>query len=152
MLAKDTICAEMAFMLMERNRAGSTIDYPLQGSRGIVDALVRGIEKNGGRVMLRARVEDILLEGEPHTHNINAASKLLACRSTAAQPVQTAITHANFPGKGGAVPQGCAYLGSEKIVFDVECHRVREVRHGIERLESQPGGVVYTRVTACDDF
>ncbi|KAK9903392.1 hypothetical protein WJX75_004649 [Coccomyxa subellipsoidea] len=63
MLAKDTICAEMAFMLMERNRAGSTIDYPLQGSRGIVDALVRGIEKNGGRVMLRARVEDILLEG-----------------------------------------------------------------------------------------
>ena len=64
MLAKDTICAEMAFMLMERNREGSTIDYPLQGSRGIVDALVRGIEKNGGRVMLRARVEDILIEGQ----------------------------------------------------------------------------------------
>lgn len=63
MLAKDTICAEMAFMLMERNRQGSTIDYPLQGSSGIVDALVRGIEKNGGRVMLRAHVEDILMEG-----------------------------------------------------------------------------------------
>ncbi len=64
MLAKDTICAEMAFMLMERNRAGSTIDYPLQGSRGIVDALIRGIEKNGGRIMLRARVDDVIVEGE----------------------------------------------------------------------------------------
>lgn len=53
----------MAFMLMERNSGNSTIDYPLEGSRGIVDALVRGIEKNGGRVLLRARVEDILLEG-----------------------------------------------------------------------------------------
>lgn len=63
MLAKDTICAEMAFMLMERNRQGSTIDYPLQGSRGIVDALVRGLEKNGGRLLLRKRVDDILLEG-----------------------------------------------------------------------------------------
>jgi len=27
MLAKDTICAEMAFMLMERNRPGSTIFF-----------------------------------------------------------------------------------------------------------------------------
>lgn len=53
----------MAFMLMERNSGKSTIDYPIEGSRGIVDALVRGIEKNGGRVLLRARVEDILIEG-----------------------------------------------------------------------------------------
>jgi phytoene dehydrogenase-like protein len=65
MLAKDTICAEMAFMLMERNRPGSSIDYPLQGSRGIVDALVRGTEKHGGRLLLRARVQDILIEGAP---------------------------------------------------------------------------------------
>ena len=54
----------MAFMLMERNSGNSTIDYPLEGSQGIVDALVRGIKKNGGRVLLRARVEDILVEGE----------------------------------------------------------------------------------------
>ena len=57
-------CLQMAFMLMERNSGNSTIDYPLEGSQGIVDALVRGIEKNGGRVLLRARVEDILIEGE----------------------------------------------------------------------------------------
>ncbi len=64
MLAKDTICAEMAFMLMERNRPGSTIDYPLGGTSSIVDALRRGIEKNGGKIMLRSHVEEILVEGD----------------------------------------------------------------------------------------
>ena len=60
---------QMAFMLMERNSGNSTIDYPLDGSKGIVDALVRGIEKNGGRVVLRAKVEDILVEGEIHSRS-----------------------------------------------------------------------------------
>ena len=64
MLAKDTICAEMAFMLMERNRPGSTIDYPKGGTTSIVDALRRGIEKHGGRIMLRSHVQEILVEGE----------------------------------------------------------------------------------------
>lgn len=63
MLAKDTICAEMAFMFMERNSGKSTVDYPLGGSKSIVDALVRGIESHGGRVMLRCAVEEILVEG-----------------------------------------------------------------------------------------
>lgn len=42
MTARDTICAEMAFMFGERNGGGSTIDYPLGGSAAIVDALIRG--------------------------------------------------------------------------------------------------------------
>ena len=68
MLAKDTICAEMAFMLMERNREGSTIDYPMGGTSSIVDALRRGIEKHGGKIMLRSHVEEILVEGEGAAH------------------------------------------------------------------------------------
>lgn len=63
MPAKDTICAEMAFMFMERNKPDSTIDYPLGGSAALVDALVRGVEKNSGRVMLRAPVESVVMEG-----------------------------------------------------------------------------------------
>lgn len=53
----------MAFMFMERNAGKSTIDYPVGGSRAIVDALVRGIRKHGGRVLLRAPVQEVLLEG-----------------------------------------------------------------------------------------
>ena len=64
MTAKDTITAEMAFMFGERNSGHSTIDYPLEGSKGIVDALLRGIEKNGGRVLLTAPVQQVLVEGE----------------------------------------------------------------------------------------
>lgn len=63
MLAKDTICAEMAFMFMERNGGNSTIDYPVGGSGAIVDALVRGIEKYGGKVMLRTKVDEIIVSG-----------------------------------------------------------------------------------------
>ena len=63
MRAKDTICAEMAFMLMERNNGQSSIDYPLGGSGAICEALVRGIEKHGGRVILNARVEEIIMDG-----------------------------------------------------------------------------------------
>lgn len=63
MLAKDTICAEMAFMMMERNSGNSTIDYPIGGSKAIVDALVRGIQRYGGRVLLRTAVDEVIIEG-----------------------------------------------------------------------------------------
>ncbi|PRW44291.1 ABC transporter A family member 7-like isoform B [Chlorella sorokiniana] len=63
MTAKDTICAEMAFMFGERHSGETTIDYPVGGSKAIVDALVRGIEKHGGRVLLRSHVEQVLVEG-----------------------------------------------------------------------------------------
>eukprot|EP00892_Ulva_mutabilis_P003440 jgi/Ulvmu1/1468/UM011_0198.1 len=63
MPARDTICAEMAFMFMERNKPDSSIDYPLGGSAALVDALVRGIEKHGGCIMLRAPVDSVVMEG-----------------------------------------------------------------------------------------
>jgi len=61
-LADDTICAEMAYMFAERNKAGSTIDYPMGGGKSIIDALVRGLEKNGGKLRLQAHVEKVLVE------------------------------------------------------------------------------------------
>lgn len=62
MLAKDTIAAEMAFMFQERNKPGSTIDYPMGGSAALVDALVRGITKQGGSVLLQAAVDEVVME------------------------------------------------------------------------------------------
>ena len=91
MPAKDTICAEMAYMFYERNPPPSSppspspysssssssspsssssspyvrspFDYPIGGSKAIVDALVRGIEKFGGRIVLNSRCEEIVVEG-----------------------------------------------------------------------------------------
>jgi phytoene dehydrogenase-like protein len=63
MLAKDTIAAEMVYMMTERNSGKSDISYPIGGSEALVNALVRGIEKFGGKVLLRSRVENVILEG-----------------------------------------------------------------------------------------
>jgi carotene isomerase len=59
--AGGTPLAEMAFMFRERFR--TSVEYPLGGSQAIVSALVRGLEKHGGKLMLRAHVDSVIVEG-----------------------------------------------------------------------------------------
>jgi phytoene dehydrogenase-like protein len=58
--AGGTPLAEMHFMFCERFQA--SVDYPLGGSQAIVDALVRGLEKHGGKLLLGAHVESVIVE------------------------------------------------------------------------------------------
>ncbi|MBW4596149.1 MAG: NAD(P)/FAD-dependent oxidoreductase [Brasilonema angustatum HA4187-MV1] len=58
--AHGTIAPEVAFMLGERSRAG--VEYPVGGSAAIVKALVRGLERWGGQLLLGHHVEQILVE------------------------------------------------------------------------------------------
>ncbi len=58
--ADGTIAPEVAFMFGERTH--SAIDYPVGGSRAIVEALVRGLKRWGGQLRLGAHVERILVE------------------------------------------------------------------------------------------
>ncbi|MBD2690939.1 phytoene desaturase family protein [Anabaena catenula] len=58
--AEGTIAPEVAFMLGERCRAG--VEYPLGGSKAIVDALVRGLQRWGGELRLGCHVEKIIVE------------------------------------------------------------------------------------------
>jgi carotene isomerase len=58
--AHGTIAPEVAFMLGERSH--SVIDYPVGGSGAIVQALVRGLEKWGGKLRLNAHVEQIRVQ------------------------------------------------------------------------------------------
>eukprot|EP00775_Hariotina_reticulata_P007610 gene7610-7812_t len=62
MLAKDTLTAEMAFMFMERGKGKGRIDYPMGGSESVINALIRGLNKHGGKLMLRSHVEQIVME------------------------------------------------------------------------------------------
>ena len=57
--AHGTIAPEVAFMLGERSRG---VEYPLGGSGAIVSALVRGLERWGGKLLLGCHVEQILVE------------------------------------------------------------------------------------------
>jgi phytoene dehydrogenase-like protein len=58
--AAGTPLAEMHFMFKERFEA--SVDFPLGGSQAIVDALVRGLEKHGGKLILGAHVDSVIVE------------------------------------------------------------------------------------------
>ena len=56
----DTNTAAMATLFEEWFNPESYLEYPLGGSESIVNALVRGIEKNGGELICSSRVNKIL--------------------------------------------------------------------------------------------
>ena len=60
--ASGTSGAEMAFMFAEWYKPGVVLDYPIGGSGALVDSLVRGLEKYGGKLLLNAPVESIILK------------------------------------------------------------------------------------------
>ena len=104
MLAKDTICAEMAFMLMERNSGKSTIDYPYGGSKAIVDALLRGIRKYGGKLRLKTAVKQILIENARASGVITTGGKIIKARKAVVTNASVWDTAALLEG-GGKIKQ-----------------------------------------------
>jgi phytoene dehydrogenase-like protein len=64
LLADGTVGAEMAFMFAEWYKPGVKLDYPLGGSGAIVNALVRGLTKQGGEIIYNAHVEQVLVENK----------------------------------------------------------------------------------------
>ena len=62
--ATGTSAAEVAFMFADWYRPGVVLDYPVGGSGALVDALIRGLKRYGGQLMLNAHVEQVLVEGD----------------------------------------------------------------------------------------
>lgn len=60
--ASGTLTAEIAFMFADWYRPGVRLDYPVGGSVALVDALLRGFQRNGGKLYLNAHVTEILVE------------------------------------------------------------------------------------------
>ncbi|PWA87466.1 FAD/NAD(P)-binding oxidoreductase family protein [Artemisia annua] len=58
------LSAEMIYMFAEWYKPGCSLEYPLGGSGALVDALVRGLQKFGGRIALRSHVENIVVEND----------------------------------------------------------------------------------------
>ena len=61
--ADGTSAAEMAFMFADWYRPHVKLDYPIGGSESLVNALVRGLKRQGGQLRLNAHVDRILVEG-----------------------------------------------------------------------------------------
>ncbi|MDM9385594.1 NAD(P)/FAD-dependent oxidoreductase [Chlorogloeopsis sp. ULAP01] len=81
--AHSTIAPEVAFMLGERSRAG--VEYPVGGSGAIVNALVRGLERWGGKLLLGCHIEQILVE----------AGKVVGVRSRKGEILKAPIVISN---------------------------------------------------------
>lgn len=62
--ASGTSAAEVAFMFADWYRPGVVLDYPVGGSGALVNALLQGLEKYDGRLILGAHVEQVLVEGK----------------------------------------------------------------------------------------
>ncbi|KAH9609467.1 hypothetical protein KSS87_003858 [Heliosperma pusillum] len=50
------------YMFAEWYKPGCVLEYPLQGTGAIVETLVRGIQKFGGRISLRSHVDKVVVE------------------------------------------------------------------------------------------
>ena len=51
-------------MFAEWYKPGSCLEYPLHGTGAVVDALVQGMKKFGGRLSLGTHVEKIVIEND----------------------------------------------------------------------------------------
>lgn len=60
--ASDTSAAEVAFMFADWYRPDVVLEYPLGGSAGLVNALVKGLQRYQGELLLNAHVGQILVE------------------------------------------------------------------------------------------
>ncbi|XP_030955357.1 prolycopene isomerase, chloroplastic [Quercus lobata] len=58
------LSAEMVYMFSEWYKPGSCLEYPLHGTGAVVDALVQGMKKFGGRLSLGSHVEKIVIEND----------------------------------------------------------------------------------------
>ena len=60
--ASGTQAAGVSFMMREFFAPGAVMDYPKGGSGALVDALLRAVEKRGGELRLRTRVEGLVVD------------------------------------------------------------------------------------------
>lgn len=58
------LSAEMIYMFAEWYKPGSCLEYPLHGSGAVVNALVQGLQKFGGRISLGSHVQNIIVEND----------------------------------------------------------------------------------------
>lgn len=59
---EGTMNAVIAYMLADWYKPNVTLDFPKGGSGAIIDALVRGLRKRNGKLVLRSHVQEVLIE------------------------------------------------------------------------------------------
>jgi len=97
--ASGTVGAEMAFMFAEWYKPGVKLDYPMGGSGAIVDALVKGITKHGGKIIYNAHVEQVLVAN-------NKATGIRLKNGVEIQATKAVVSNASIWDTLPLIPQG----------------------------------------------
>ena len=80
--ASGTLAAEIGYMFDDWYRPNSTLEFPVGGSEAIVDGLVRGLKKNGGRLELRSHVDAIdVVDGRATGVTLRGGAKINAAKA-----------------------------------------------------------------------
>lgn len=101
--ADGTSAAEVAFMFADWYRPGVQLDYPVGGSGALVAALVRGLERFGGKLRLSAHVEQVLVEGDRAAGVRLRSGEILRSRRAVVSNASVWDTLSLIP--AGALPQ-----------------------------------------------
>lgn len=130
--AHSTSAAEMAFMFAEWYRPHVTLDYPAGGSGEIIRALVRGLTKFGGKLLLSSHVEEILIEN-------NRAVGVKLRKGTEIKASKAVISNASIWDTLKIIPNG--KLPSEyqqKSLHTPQCHSFMHLHLGIDASNLNP--------------
>lgn len=65
--ADSTIAAAVAYTMRDLHQEDAVLDYPIGGAAAVIDALVRGVTKRSGKVILNSHVEEIVIDDQTST-------------------------------------------------------------------------------------
>jgi carotene isomerase len=86
--ASGTITAEIAFMFADWYRPDVVLDYPIGGSGAMVNALLRGLQRRGGKLRRNAHVEQILVKNSRAVGvRLRSGEEILARRAVVSNAV-----------------------------------------------------------------
>lgn len=104
--ASGTMAAEIGFMFDDWFKPRAMLEFPVGGSGAIIQALVRGLEKNGGRLELRAHVEEVLVEGSGERKR---AAGVRLRDGSVVRARRAVISNATVWDTAPLLPEGCAW-------------------------------------------
>lgn len=126
---EGTMSAVVAYMVSDWASPGAVLDFPKGGSSQIVEALVRGIEKTGNRVLAAHHVEEIILSPEGdraagvRVRTRNGQTKTISATKAVVSNCDLAMTRKLIPpGKHAALDTYLDKLNAEVPLLESFIH------------------------------
>jgi len=109
----DVVASYMVRTFNQLYSPGAKLEFPTGGGQGIVDAIVRGLRKRGGRMALGSRVERVLSEGGRATGVLLKGGRAIRATRAVVSGATVWDTLSLVEGRQGRVRAGGEWTDSE---------------------------------------